>query len=103
MVDRLEEAGYLEAPPPRQKLARYLGGWAHAKVRTGVKQINMRRNGHRNSADYHDHRFPPVQVAGLAERVERFAKLLGRFEGIYVREISNNIFRIHRDQGGRPS
>ncbi len=103
MVDALEEAGYLAARPPRPKLLRYLGGWAHAKLRTGVKQVNMRRPGHRNSTDYHDHRFPPVCVADLAERVEHFTKLLGRFDGTRVRKISEHVFLIDRDRGGRPS
>ena len=96
MIDALEEAGYLASRPSKPSVLRHLRGVAHAGLRTGVKRINSRRDEHRNSSGYHDHRFPPILAAELNARIERFSKLLGRFEEIRVRPISEHIFGVDR-------
>jgi surface carbohydrate biosynthesis protein len=65
-----------------------------AAGRAAVKRINLARRGHWNSAEYHAHRFPEIGEAEINERIERFARLLGRFEGIRAQRISRFIFRI---------
>jgi hypothetical protein len=59
-----------------------------------VKAINMRRSGHRNSIEYHAHRFPDIALEELRERVERLGRQLGRFEKVRVRQLSQHIFSI---------
>ena len=54
----------------------------------------MRRPGHRNSIEYHAHRFPEVTLAELRGKVERLGRQLGRFEKVRVRQLSQHIFRI---------
>jgi surface carbohydrate biosynthesis protein len=94
MVDVLEQSGYASRRPPRPSPSRYLEGWVHTKARNCVKAINMRRSGHRNSIEYHAHRFPDIALEELRERVERLGRQLGRFEKVRVRQLSQHIFSI---------
>jgi hypothetical protein len=75
-------------------VAPFLLGSAHTKLRTAVKRVNMKRSGHRNSIEYHDHRFPEVTVAELREKVSRLGRMLGRFDRIRIRKHSDHIFEI---------
>jgi surface carbohydrate biosynthesis protein len=96
MVDLLEKSGYAEQRPPRTPLRRQLRGRARNKYRTLKKFNNMRKRGHRNDRHYHDHRFPTLTENDVRARVERFAKQLGRFDGLRVRQASRHIFHIDR-------
>jgi surface carbohydrate biosynthesis protein len=96
MVDVLEQAGYASRLPPRPSPGRYLEGWVHTKARNCVKAINMRRSGHRNSIEYHAHRFPDIALEDLRGKVERLGRQLDRFEEIRVRQLSRHIFGIER-------
>ncbi len=94
IIDVLEAAGYNETQPPRSPLEAYAKGWLHTKLRTGVKRVNMRRPGHRNSIAYHDQRFPELSVSQVEEKVARFGRLLNRFETIKVESHSKHLFRF---------
>ena len=94
MVDVLGKAGYGTRPPPRTSAARHLNGWLHNRLRTASKRINMRRREHRNSQDYHDHRFPDVSLDDVRERIARLGQQLGRFENLRVRQRSQHLFHI---------
>jgi surface carbohydrate biosynthesis protein len=96
MVDALVAAGYHQkrpAPPPITKFAK---GWIHNTLRTAVKQINMRRPGHRNNLAFHAHRFPDISVREITERIARMGALLNRFDSIRVTRISKHLFAIRR-------
>jgi len=94
MVDVLVDAGYLKDPPPAVPIGRYLRGRLHNRVRTISKKINMRRPGHRNNFAYHQHRFPGITVPELEEKIDHLGRLLGRFQNIRVKQLSEYIFRI---------
>jgi hypothetical protein len=94
IVEVLEELGYAERQPQRSGIGPYLIGSAHTKLRTTVKRINMRRQGHRNSIEYHDHRFPEITVDELREKVDRLGRELDRFDRIQIRRRSDHIFEI---------
>jgi len=94
MVDVLEQAGYASRPPPPPSPSRYLRGWARTKARTCEKKIKMRRPGHRNSIEYHAHRFPDIALEDLRGKVERLGRQLGRFEKVRVRQLSQHLFGI---------
>jgi surface carbohydrate biosynthesis protein len=94
IVEVLEKLGYAERKPQRPGVGPYLIGAAHTKLRTTVKRINMRRQGHRNSIEYHDHRFPEVTAAELREKAGRLGRQLDRFERIQIRKRSDHIFEI---------
>jgi hypothetical protein len=94
MLDALEGMGYAERRPEPSGAARYARGWIENQVRTAGKRINMRRRGHRNSAEYHDHRYPGVTLEGLRERVARLRDQLGRFGGVRVHQLAQHVFRI---------
>jgi surface carbohydrate biosynthesis protein len=94
IVDVLAEAGYRDSQPPKPKAIRYATGWAHTQLRTRSKMLNGRRPGHRNSMEYHAHRFPDLSVDQLQERVKRLGRQLDRFDGIRVRQTSDHVFAI---------
>jgi surface carbohydrate biosynthesis protein len=94
MVDVLEKAGHASRPPPRAPAARVLNGWAHNRLRTASKRINMRRREHRNSQDYHDHRYPELTLEEVRDRIQRLGQQLGRFENVRVRQRSRHLFHI---------
>ena len=95
MTDVLEEAGYLDGPPPPPGMASFLKGWWRNKLRTAAKKINMHRPGHRNNIKYHDHRFPGTSEQEIREKIDRLGTLLGgRFRGLEVSRLSRHIFSI---------
>jgi hypothetical protein len=97
MLDALEGMGYAERRPEPPGAFRYARGWIENQVRTAGKQINMRRRGHRNSIEYHDHRYPGVTLEEMRARVARLRDPLGRFHGIRIRELSEHIFRVESE------
>jgi len=94
IVDALEARGYAQGLPPAPPFGTRASAWLRCQKRAISKRISRVRPGHRNHRDYWRHRFPPVSVEVLQARVDRFAELLGRFEGIHVSPRSRNIFRI---------
>jgi surface carbohydrate biosynthesis protein len=94
IVDVLVEAGYLARPPQRAHPLARARGVLHNTARTALKRWNRRRPGHRGSAAYHDHRFPPLDAEELAERLARLRRLLGRFEDVRVRERAPHLFDV---------
>ena len=81
--------GSLPTPSP--------GGRLQAKFLTRLKAIitrlNMQRPGPNRQA-YHDHRFPPITVTQLEEKIQRFGKALQRFDKVRVHQYSEHVFHI---------
>ena len=96
MVDVLDDMGFRTRRPAWPGLRRFLEGWLRTKRRTAQKKRNAKREGHRNSIEYHDHRFPEIPIEEMRSRVARFAHQLGRFEDVRVTPISRHVFRVDR-------
>lgn len=94
VVDVLVDAGYAHAAPPLPARITRTRAWLGGHLRTLVKRVNMRRRGHRNSAAYHDHRFPGISEAELNARIARFGARLGRFAGVRARLLSRHLFQL---------
>jgi surface carbohydrate biosynthesis protein len=94
MVDVLVGAGFAAAPPPAPSWARHARGSLRTGLRTAKKRRNMRNADHRNSAEFHRHRFPGVTVASLEARIRRFGRQLGRFQQVRVLPLSEHVFRV---------
>lgn len=86
----------LEAEPgaPTPSSVTRLGGTLRARIRAGLKKRRSKIEGHKNSAAYTAHRFAGITRPEVEERVARFAALTGRFEGVRVRELSENVFEL---------
>ncbi len=67
----------------------------HNNARTLVKKIKSYKASHRNSAAYHKHRFPPINIDGMEIRIRRFQELTGRFSSLHISQISQDIFKIN--------
>ena len=63
--------------------------------RTLVKQFNRRRKGHRNSKEYHDHRFPGITLADLQSKIELLCKDNLKLKNIKAKQESKHIFKIY--------
>jgi surface carbohydrate biosynthesis protein len=94
MLDVLVAAGFASTPLPRPNLLRRFRGVLRTRLRTAKKRRNMRLPDHRNSAEFHRHRFPGVSVAELEERIARFGGQLGRFQHVTVSPLAEHIFRF---------
>ena len=94
ILDALEGMGYAERRPEPPGAARHARGWIENQMRTLGKKLNTRRRGHRNSTEYHDHRYPKVTLEGMRARVARLRSSLGRFDAIRIRQLSKHIFRV---------
>lgn len=77
-------------PPPWQALR----GWAHAQFRGASKTAGSWLLGSQAQADYERHRFPDLSAGELQSRIARFRRVLGRFDGLGVRQLSEGIFEI---------
>jgi hypothetical protein len=97
MLDALEGMGYAERRPEPSGTLRHARGWIENQVRTAGKRINMRRRGHRNSIEYHDHRYPGVTLEGMRARVARLRDQLGRFHQIRIGHLSEHILRVESE------
>ena len=69
-------------------------GMLHNESRTVVKKLNGIRKSHRNSIEYHKHRFPTITVDYLQERATRLDNLTNRFHNINISRLSDHIFSI---------
>lgn len=73
-----------------------LGGWAKAQARSVKKRVDWINPNHKSSVAFDRHRFPLLDVDAVEEGVVRFQELLGRFEGIGVSPVRENVFRLDR-------
>jgi hypothetical protein len=94
IIQVLEAAGYNKRQPPATSWNVYVNGWFRNHWRTMSKRRKMRRPENRNSLAYHAHRFPDLSVEEIMRKIKRMGRLLNRFEGIKVTEISKHVFRI---------
>jgi hypothetical protein len=49
---------------------------------------------HRSGAAFHAHRFHALTVSDLDARIDRFRRVLGRFEGVRAGRLAPHVFRI---------
>lgn len=69
-------------------------GIAHNNARTLFKRVKSKKASNRNSANYHKHRFPPLDIHYLHDHVSRLQSLTGRFANINITNISADVFQI---------
>ncbi|MFK7913830.1 MAG: surface carbohydrate biosynthesis protein [Pseudomonadales bacterium] len=99
MIDVLDDLGYRQAAPVPVAWRSRLLGRLHNRGRTATKRFNMGRVGHRNHISYHDHRFPAVSVPELRARIQRFAALTGRFEGVHIAQRDQHVWEMSGNHG----
>jgi len=74
------------------------GGRLRARIavvgRRHYKLAHSESEGHKNSAAYGAHRFPPISREAVEERVARLRALTGRFAGVAVRTLAPDVFVV---------
>lgn len=88
-----EGEGWLAPRPAARSRAQ---GYVEARGRQAVKTFNSRRKNHKNSRAYSRHRFPGLSEAESAARLARLGQVTGRFSGLGVRRVNENIFLVSR-------
>ena len=96
IIDVLDEAGCREKQPPPPPLRNRFSGWCQTNLRALAKRINMHRPGHRNNITLHDHRYPGITTAEMLDTIDRYRKLLHRFDGIKVKKHSKHLYWIYK-------
>lgn len=91
LLDALEP---LRRARPGQVSAARVAGVALAEGNALLKRLEARRAGHRNSAAYLAHMFPPATLPEVQATIRRFGALLGRFEGLALRDLGQSVFRV---------
>lgn len=86
-------AGREYATPP---IARQWLGRAQAWRRALGKSINAWRPQHKNSHAYNRQRFPGIAQDEVQAKIDRFAALLARFDGVRATPVARHIYRIER-------
>ena len=89
VMDVLEQAAHSRQAPARSATA-----WALANGRTLIKMVKAQWPGSGSSSRYHLQRFPEITTEQVRERIARFSRLLGRFEGVAVKACAPFTFRI---------
>jgi surface carbohydrate biosynthesis protein len=82
----------------RVSSARRWGAALLLHLKTALTKLNMHRPG-RNRASYHDHRFPRLGEADVAQRIERLGRTLNRFGKVRTRACGEHLFELTTDAG----
>ncbi len=91
LVDR-----YLSNPANRREddWVRSATGWVIANARATKKRIDYLNPYNKCDIAFDRHRFPLLSVDSVADRLQRFNAILGRFKGVHAEAQAENIFRI---------
>lgn len=93
IIDEHEASGKLQGrSPPPQKLV----GWASAKVRSAKKRRDWADPKHKSDLAFDQHRFPNIALASVEQGVERFGRLLSRFQNVGASQVHNKVFLIQK-------
>lgn len=90
-VDALLERGL----PPRKPL-QAMRGYLQAGWRGITKRIGSRIAVSSSSLAYTEYKFPGISLTQVRDRVDRFRRLLGRFDSLRVTQLTANVFRLSR-------
>lgn len=93
IIDILDRQYRGSSPLPASPTAARLQAKLLARLKAVLTKLNMQRPGPNRQA-YHDHRFPPLTVAQLEERIRRMGSVLNRFDRVRVRRHSEHVFLI---------
>jgi len=93
ILDILDEQYQGSNPLPPASSAGRLQAKFLARLKAVLTRLNMKRPGPNRQA-YHNHRFPPLTVAQLEERIRRMGRVLKRFDKVRVRQHGEHIFYI---------
>ncbi len=93
ILDILDQQYRHPSSIPAPSLAGRLQAKFLARLKADLTKLNMRRPGPNRQA-YHDHRFPPITVSRLEEKIQGIGQVLGRFDKVEIRQRSEHVFHI---------
>jgi surface carbohydrate biosynthesis protein len=98
IVETLSRLGFRDRLPDPPKLHRYAWAWLATQSRMALKRSRKYSSDHRNSAQFHSHRFPGTSVEDLEARVRRLSAQVGRFKDVRVRELWEHVYSIESER-----
>ncbi len=93
IIDEHEAGGTLRS---RASVQEKVLGWASAKMRAAKKRRDWANPNHKSNLTYDQHRFPQLPLSGVEQGVERFRRLLSRFEGVGASQVQDKVFLIKK-------
>ncbi|NNF77826.1 MAG: hypothetical protein HKN05_07325 [Rhizobiales bacterium] len=93
IIDEHETTGKLGERSP---VARRLVGWASAKLRAAKKRRDWADPRHKSDLAFDQHRFPDLSLPSVEQGVDRFQRLLTRFQGVGVSKVHDKVFLIQK-------
>ena len=94
MVDVIEGMVRGRTELPKPDFGKWLCGRALSTGRTLIKRFKDSRPGSYNRPEFQKHRYPPVSLEDIRERISRFQKLLGIREDLKIDRVVGDFFRI---------
>ena len=94
IVDLLKEIECRPLQGGTHGIVGYAWGWIQATLRARSKRANAGKPGHKNNAEYQRQRFPGLELAEVRDRLDCLITQSGRFQGLQVQKLEENIFRI---------
>jgi surface carbohydrate biosynthesis protein len=67
---------------------------AAATLRGAVQRCEAHIPGHHNNAKYLRHMFPGATMADVSSQIATYGSILGRFDGVRVRSVCENVFEL---------
>ena len=71
-------------------------GWASAKVRAAKKRRDWANPDHKSDLTFDGHRFPNLPLSDVSAGIERFRRLLSRFDGVQATQVQDKVFLIEK-------
>ena len=94
MVEVLEDIVKGKAQLPLAGVGKHISGWSRWVLRTLVKRYKDSRPGSHNRPEFQRHRYPPVSLEDMQDRVSRFQKLLDGSPNLRVERVFDQFFRV---------
>jgi surface carbohydrate biosynthesis protein len=101
IVDVVEQIADSGRGLPSPSLPNRVSGWCLANGRRSIKRWKVMLPWLWERARYYRHRYPEVQLERIRGKISRFERLLGEGRPVQVRELSEGIFWIDSEEGGR--
>ena len=72
----------------------YIKGKIHNESRTAIKKINSFKKNHINGSNFHQYRFPTLDIDTISDDVHKYANTMDRFSSVTVQQLDKHIFKL---------
>ncbi len=92
LMDEIEKRAKMASPPSH--LPRRISAQVRHALRRSYRRIAKRSLTAKGNHAYLSHKFPPISLSVVNDRIGRVSRALDRFEGLVAEEVMPDVFRI---------